>query len=322
MESEPLVSVIIPSIGKPGLGQAITSVLQQTYSNFEIVVRLDPHAPAHAGQNLPSDSRIRVVKAENHEEISVSRDRALADCTGSLIAFLDDDDRFLEAKLEKQIAVATCALSTGADHVMVACRVAGHDSFGGTWIVPRELKAADQQMAEYLFRRRQVRPGAAGVGASMILCDRGLATELALGAPSSLHEDWEWAIRAEQHPNTVFVMVPDVLAEHTRHPEGQSASSRSSWRMSAQWVGDHQGMLSSRCQADFLLCITLPLAVSQRDWRGVLQVMGRSLKAGPPGLSAWTFVILYVILPTRVRRWAMASASRLRPWSRKSGKLP
>lgn len=320
MENEPLVSVVIPSIGKLSLGEAVTSVLRQTYSNFEIVVRLDPRAPADAGQDLPRDSRVRVVNAENHEEVSVSRDRALADCRGSFIAFLDDDDRFLEQKLENQIAVATHALSMGADHVIVACRVLEHDSFGGTRIVPRELKAANQQMSEYLFRRRQIRPGEAAVGASMILCDKRLATELALGAPSSLHEDWEWAIRAEQLPNTVFVMVPDVLAEHTQHPEGTSASSRSSWRVSAQWVADHEGMLSSRCQADFLLCITLPLAVSQRDWRGALQVVARSLKTGCPGMSAWAFAILYVVLPAPARRWARASTLLRRPWSRASGK--
>lgn len=316
MENQPFVSVIIPSIGKPSLSEAVASVLRQTYSNYEIVVRLDPRAPAHAAQDLPRDSRIRVVDAENHEEISVSRERALGDCRGSLVAFLDDDDRFLEQKLEIQTAVASRALSMGANHIVVACRVVLRDSFGTTRIVPRELKAQDQLMSEYLFRRRQIRPDAAGVGASMILCDRKLALELALGAPSSLHEDWEWAIRADQHPNTLFIMVPDVLTERTLQPAGTSASSRSSWRASAQWVVDHEGMLSSRCQADFLLCVTLPLAVSQRDWRGALRVVARSLKAGLPGRSAWTFAILYVVLPAPVRRWATASTFRLRLWIR------
>jgi hypothetical protein len=311
MEDQPFVSVIIPSIGKPSLGEAVASVLRQTYSNYEIVVRLDPLAPIHAALDLPRDSRIRVVDAEQHEDISVSRERALVDCRGSLIAFLDDDDRFLEQKLEVQIAVANRALSMGADHIVVACRVILHDLFGRTRIVPRELKAADQLMSEYLFRRRQIRPDAAGVGASMILCDRKLALELASGAPSSLHEDWEWAIRADQHPNTLIIMVPDVLTERMLQPKGTSASSRASWRASAQWLVDHEGMLSSRCQADFLLCVTLPLAVSQRDWRGALKIVGRSLKTGLPGPCAWTFAILYVLLPARVRRLATASTFRI-----------
>lgn len=321
MENNPLVSVIIPSIGQPSLGKAVTSVLRQTYSNLEVVVRLDPRAPAHAGQDLPIDSRVRVVHAANHEEISVSRARALAQCKGSFIAFLDDDNRFLEEKLEKQIAVATRALSMGSDHVVVGCRVATYDAFGRTQTVPRQLKGPDQQMSEYLFRRRQIRPGQTAVGATMLLCDKKLAIELALATPSSLHEDWEWAIRAEQQPNTVFLMVPDVLSEYVVQPQGTSASSRSSWRVSAQWVDDHKGMLSARCQADFLLCITFPLAVAQRDWRGALQVVVRSLKAGFPGRSAWMFAVLYVVLPAPARRWASTSASRLRTWSRPSSNV-
>jgi glycosyltransferase involved in cell wall biosynthesis len=312
MTKEPLVSVVIPSIGKPTLREAIASVLAQTYSNLEIVVRLDPSSPLGAVDNLPSDSRVRVVPAPSHEEISVGRERALHDCNGSFVAFLDDDDRFLSQKLQHQMEAASRILSNGADHVIVACRVLGHDAFGGTQVVPRSIKRRQESVSEYLFRRRQIRPGAAEVRASMLLCDKQLAIDLGTGVPSSLHEDWEWAIRAERQPNTEFVMLPEVLAEYASQPEGTSASSRSSWLVSAKWVTDHHDVLSRRCRGDFLLCVTLPLAVAQRDWSGVLRITLSSLRAGPPGLRAWTFAILYVVLPGSVRRWATAATLRLR----------
>lgn len=318
MESEPLVSVIIPSIGKESLSEAISSVLRQTYSKVEVVVRVDPRAPTHAGLDLPNDPRIRLVRAQSHEAISVSRDRALADCTGTLVAYLDDDDRFLEQKLEIQVAAATRALSMGFDHAVVACRVAVRDSFGITRVAPRTLKGAQQGMADYLFRRRQVRPGGTGVGASMVLCDTGLARALAQDTSSSLHEDWEWAIRADDYPNTSFIMLPDILAQRTRNPEGTSASTQADWRVSAQWVTDHRSMLSSRCQSDFLLCITLPLAVSQHDRAGAATVVWRALVSGLPGLNALIFAVLYISLPPRVRRWATATTRFQRPSRRAS----
>jgi glycosyltransferase involved in cell wall biosynthesis len=314
MHSEPLVSVVIPTIGRPSLADAVVSVLRQTYPHFEIVVRFDPVAPANAEQYLPSDPRIKIIHAASREEISLSRARALNDCEGSFVAYLDDDNRYLETKLERQVAAAVRALAAGASHVVVGCRVLAYDSHGGARVVPRDLKRANQPMADYLFRRRQIRPGQTAVGATMLLCDIGLARKLSLTTPSSLHEDWEWAIRADQELNTAFLMVPEVLSEYIGQPAGASASSRASWRVSDQWVIDHGDVLSPRCQADFLLCITFPLAVSQRDWRGALHVVARSVRSGFPGLPAWLFAILYVVLPSRARSLVAAAETRIHPW--------
>jgi Glycosyl transferase family 2 len=322
MQGDPLVSVVIPTIGRPSLSDAVESVLRQTYSHFEIVVRFDPIAPANAELYVPRDPRVKIVHAPSREEISLSRARALSDCEGRFVAYLDDDNRYLETKLEKQVAAALRELVAGASHVVVGCRVLAYDSYGGKRVVPRDLKRTNQSMADYLFRRRQIRPGQTAVGATMLLCDMELARKLSLTTPSSLHEDWEWAIRADQERNTAFLMVPEVLSEYFGQPAGASASSRASWRVSAQWVIDHGDVLSPRCQADFLLCITFPLAVSQRDWWGALQVVARSVKSGFPGLPAWLFAILYVVLPSRARSLVAAAEARMHLWVARGRQRP
>ena len=301
--SGPLVSVIVPSMGRSSLRQAVESVLAQTYDNFEIVVRFDATGIPNAGKSLPCDTRIRIFTSPEYEEISVSRARAVEDSCGDFIAFLDDDDRFRSIKLEKQVNAALSAMREGAKHVVIGGRVAVYESDGrqlGT--VPRRLPKTGEAMGSYLFRKRDVRPGEASFGASMMLCNRELLRVVPLGRPSSLHEDWDWILSADRIDGTTITIIPEVVSEYVIQPSGASASTRSSWKVSEEWVTDHVSVLGNRASADFLLFNTVPLAVAQGDWRGVIQLLGRSWRVGPPGLAAVGFVLLLVLVPQKVRR--------------------
>ena len=101
----PTVSIIIPTYNRASmLREAIQSVLDQTYSDFEVIV-VDDGSTDETQEVVKafSDSRIRYIFQENGGR-SKARNRALSLAQGRYIAFLDSDDLFLAGKLEKQVA--------------------------------------------------------------------------------------------------------------------------------------------------------------------------------------------------------------------------
>ncbi|MGA2240720.1 MAG: glycosyltransferase [Verrucomicrobiota bacterium] len=108
MNDAPLVSVIIPVYnGVTFLSDALTSVLQQTYQNFEIVVVDDGSSDgshALAQKIAGEDCRIKALRQPNGGT-QAARNTALHHAAGEWIALLDQDDVWLPKKLESQIAL-------------------------------------------------------------------------------------------------------------------------------------------------------------------------------------------------------------------------
>lgn len=101
-----LVSVIIPSRHRPILLQrAVDSINAQIYPEIEIVVFDNRSDKPIEPQDIRSRLPVKIVRSETFERLPVSRNRALAACAGSYIAYLDDDDEYTPLKLEDQMAV-------------------------------------------------------------------------------------------------------------------------------------------------------------------------------------------------------------------------
>lgn len=102
---QPLVSVIIPTYNHGRfIGEAIESVLNQTYPNFEIII-IDNYSEDNTEEVVTSyqDDRIKYLKFKNHGIIAASRNHGIKRARGDFIAFLDSDDIWLPHKIEKQI---------------------------------------------------------------------------------------------------------------------------------------------------------------------------------------------------------------------------
>lgn len=83
--------------------EAIQSVLAQTYTDYEIIV-VDDGSTDNTHEIITGLSdKIIYVYQENHGASS-ARNHGIRLARGTYIAFLDSDDLFLPAKLEKQVA--------------------------------------------------------------------------------------------------------------------------------------------------------------------------------------------------------------------------
>ncbi len=101
----PKVSVIIPSYNCDRyLPEAIESVFNQTYQDYEIIVINDGSTDRTLEVIAPYLEQIRYVYQEN-QGAGKARNRGLYLARGELIAFLDADDLFLPHKLKEQVAI-------------------------------------------------------------------------------------------------------------------------------------------------------------------------------------------------------------------------
>ncbi|SMC39308.1 glycosyltransferase family 2 protein [Sporomusa malonica] len=104
-----LVSCIIPTYKRSDLLlRAIHSVLNQTYTNIELIV-VDDNYPndefsmeVQRKINSIEDNRLRYIQQETHRNGAVARNIGIAAANGEYIAFLDDDDEWLLEKIEIQ----------------------------------------------------------------------------------------------------------------------------------------------------------------------------------------------------------------------------
>lgn len=100
----PIISVIIPAYNaEKTIFETIESVLQQTFSDFEIIVIDDGSTDRTLETvNFFQDHRIKCFSFQNGG-LPVARNRGINLAKGEFLAFLDADDLWTSRKLEKQL---------------------------------------------------------------------------------------------------------------------------------------------------------------------------------------------------------------------------
>jgi glycosyltransferase involved in cell wall biosynthesis len=159
----PQVSVIIPLYNKGKyISRALDSVFAQTYQDYEIIVVDDG-----SNDNGPDvvkqykDPRLRLIQQDNAGP-GAARNRGVGETTGPYVAFLDADDEWMQAFLQKSLNALKnnpdCALSaTGwyqdycsfyssqgpIDMVQVFRNISGIDR--GPWILSKNASDLELQ---------------------------------------------------------------------------------------------------------------------------------------------------------------------------------
>ncbi len=102
---QPLVSVIIPTFDRaPWVGEAITSVLAQTYPYLELIV-VDDGSHDAIPEIVQAFGPALTYVWQPHAGVSAARNRGVAASRGELVAFLDSDDLWLPGKIAAQVAL-------------------------------------------------------------------------------------------------------------------------------------------------------------------------------------------------------------------------
>ena len=147
-----MVSVIISTHNRVGcVGEAIRSVLAQTYDHFELIV-VDDHSTdgTHEAVGRLMDARLQYVRHEKCRGGPAARNTGISRASGEFVALLDDDDQWYAEKLEKQVALlCSSGEKTGVIY-------AGSELFDGDRVLRRRVPDARGDLYDALLERNMV----------------------------------------------------------------------------------------------------------------------------------------------------------------------
>jgi teichuronic acid biosynthesis glycosyltransferase TuaG len=86
--------------------ESINSVLNQTYTNLEIIIIYDDENKSdleYIKNCIKNDTRVKIIFNDNNKGVSYSRNKAISIAQGKYIAFLDCDDYWKINKTEIQL---------------------------------------------------------------------------------------------------------------------------------------------------------------------------------------------------------------------------
>ena len=211
----PLVSVIMPTYNHAQfIGDAIKSVLDQTYENLELII-IDNYSEDNTENIIASfsDSRIRYKKFRNNGIIAASRNVGIRESHGKYIAFLDSDDLWVSEKLTKQVEYMEKHPDLALAYGLAKC--IGNPLFEGR-LVAQPKGSAFCSTFEGLFISNSIVCMTVMVRASS-LHRVGLFNE----DPNFVSvEDWDLWLRIAHDYKIGF--IPEVLGFHRIHAQGIS----------------------------------------------------------------------------------------------------
>ena len=198
--SEPLVSCIVPAFNSGRyIGEALDSILAQTYSKIEIIVCDDGSTDDTRAIVARYGDRVEYLKQETLGP-AATRNLGVAAAKGALLAFLDADDLWHSEKLERQIARfdAMPELDICVTHVQMF------------WIPGLEREAEEYSENP----RSEAIPGYA---TTTLVAKRTVFETIGNFRTDLWFSDaTDWFIRAREK-GVVVELMPDVLTYHRMH---------------------------------------------------------------------------------------------------------
>jgi len=195
--STPLVSVIIRSMGRPSLLEALGSVAHQSYSAIEVIVvnakgQGHPELPTHIGS-----VSVRLVSRQNPLLRSAAGNAGLDAAHGKYLIFLDDDDLFEPTHIESLLQTLSEhpeALLAYADVRIVSAEGVTLGWFNQDYLAARLWSGNFLPIHAVLFDRS--------------LVERGCRFDEALDS----YEDWDFWLQASRW--STFVHCPSPGATY------------------------------------------------------------------------------------------------------------
>jgi glycosyltransferase involved in cell wall biosynthesis len=213
-KESPTVSVIVPTCNRPDfLVEAVKSILDQSYQDFEIIVVNDGEADVeHVLRPLNKKNNITCVNHPCNRGLSAARNTGVRLARGKYMAYLDDDDIFYPDHLETLVL----SLEQSEFKVAYADAYRAHQVLkdGVYEVVQRDLVYSIDFSKELLLIQN-ISPVQCFLHEKVCLEQAGLFDETL-----TTHEDWDLWIRLSRIYD--FRHIKKVTSEFRSREDGSS----------------------------------------------------------------------------------------------------
>lgn len=203
-DSHPVVSVIVATRDRPGLlERAVASILQQDYPGaIECIVVYDHVDVRDLDVEAGPDRSLKLINNTHRQGLPGGRNSGADAATGDLLAFCDDDDIWLPAKLRRQVELLADP-AIGAVSCGLRLRGPGIDK---ERVLDRDTVTHEEFLADRVME----------VHSSTMLVRRTTweaAGEVDEQIPGGYSEDYEWLLRVSAHTPIAVVRQALVIVD-------------------------------------------------------------------------------------------------------------
>jgi len=209
------------------LAEAIESVLQQTYTDWELIIVNDGSTDSSkAISNSFSDKRIRYYENESNKGLIYTRNLLISKASGQYLSFLDSDDVALPARLERQV----CFLDNNPGYAMC-----------GTWAYMIDREGREIKKINLSRKNSQIKCTllfASSFLQSSVMIRRDVLSENQYDPAFPLAEDYElWCRLSKKYS---LYNIPQKLTLYRWHEHNISKEKRDGLASNVQRIQERE----------------------------------------------------------------------------------
>lgn len=295
---KPFFSVIVPTKDRESeLIRSITSVVDQSFSNWELIVIEDgSENQSRIVEKIKelNDSRITIITLPNTLNAANARNYGIAKALGNWIAFLDSDDHFVPEKLDIFFKIISETKNTADIYYSQFNQIADKK----TSVIPKRGKMECESIGDYIF----VDNNAIGTPGLVVKAD--WARQTLFDPWCKKHQDYDFLLRSE-HMGARIEFVEKVLWNREFRKSKNNIGTMEDPIFSGMWLKKYKKYLSSNATEVFHKNFILAILVKHPIKLRLLEIIR---------------IVFFVRLPFRLSMLTLAAILPYRIFYKVNGK--
>jgi glycosyltransferase involved in cell wall biosynthesis len=282
MKETPTITVIIPTYNRSALlKRAIKSVLNQTFTDFELLVVDDASTDdTEAVVANIKDSRIIYLKHKKNSNGAVARNTGILNSNGKYITFLDSDDIWIKNKLE--ISYINI-MGKDANTVLYSSLIVDN----GEKQLKMPLKGiGNSRVDEYLFVNNGI------IQTNTIMVHNSVAKKFKFNSNLSMHQDWDYCITLYNNGMEFFYLDEPTAIWFTDPKRTDRVSKKKDLGFSLKWINSIN--ISKRAYYGFKVRYLLPIYSHEIKKRESLKWILNGYKSNSYNLLRTIYYLRYL----------------------------
>ena len=295
--TDPLVSVVIPTRGRPQMvARAVVSALNQTEWQIEVIVVIDgPDTETESELDQIEDGRLVRVSLDRGVGGAEARNVGIQAARGRWVALLDDDDEWLPNKLRAQVDAAQAASER---EIVVACKYIVRSADAPDVVRPRRLPRENEPASEFMFDYLCY------FQTSTLFASKALFLTVPFPKDLACFHDIDWFLRATTSDGVKLIVVPEPLAIYHAPAERVTITSKLRWEARLSWGRANRHRMTRRGYSRFVAGSCAGRAAQDRaGLTGLATLLRECVFRGSPTPANIALIVgMFLVTPELRRR--------------------